>query len=131
MKLTVYTNTDEAARVRLRYGPQPGSDYINASFIDVSSGHYYVHVLGMCFCESTNHYYIAQGYKHRKAYIAAQGPLQNTVNDFWRMVWEHHCSCIVILCDTEENDMAYTGQRVWLALIISFHISELCVLNLM
>ena len=57
---------------------------------------------------------ITQGYKHCQAYIAAQGPLQNTVNDFWRMVWEHHCSCIVILCDTKENDMVYSGQRVWL-----------------
>ena len=32
--------TDEAACVRLTYGPQPGSDYINASFIDVSNTHY-------------------------------------------------------------------------------------------
>ena len=29
--------SDEAARVRLSYGQQPGSDYINASFIDVSN----------------------------------------------------------------------------------------------
>ena len=27
--------SDELGRVRLRPGPQPGSDYINASFIDV------------------------------------------------------------------------------------------------
>ena len=86
--------------MRLRYGTQPGSDYINASFIDVSSTPhilwYYDHVIIS---------FELQGYKQRRAYIAAQGPLQNTVNDFWRMVWEHHCSCIIILCDTEENDM--------------------------
>ena len=27
--------SDELGRVRLRPGPQPGSDYINASFVDV------------------------------------------------------------------------------------------------
>ena len=32
-----------------------------------------------------------------------QGPLQNTVDDFWRMVWEHRVSAIVMLCQLEEN----------------------------
>ena len=35
--MLIYCSSDEAARVRLRYGQQPGSDYINASFIDVSN----------------------------------------------------------------------------------------------
>lgn len=32
-----------------------------------------------------------------------QGPLQNTIDDFWRMVWEHRVSAIVMLCQLEEN----------------------------
>ena len=45
-----------------------------------------------------------QGYKQRRAYIATQGPLSGTVDDLWRMIWEYKCSCIVMLCDTTEND---------------------------
>ena len=44
-----------------------------------------------------------QGYKHLGAYIATQGPLPGTVEAFWRMVWEHHCSCVVMLCEEMEN----------------------------
>ena len=30
-------------------------------------------------------------------YIATQGPLHNTVNAFWRMVWEYEVSLIIML----------------------------------
>ena len=44
-----------------------------------------------------------QGYRQRSAYIATQGPLPSTVNDFWRMVWEHQSKCIVMLCNLQED----------------------------
>ena len=74
-----YENTlpYDASRPFLMETGTDGSDYINASFID--------------------------GYKQREAYLATQGPLQNTVDDFWRMVWEHKCRVIVMLCHLTEE----------------------------
>ncbi|XP_077978607.1 receptor-type tyrosine-protein phosphatase-like N [Glandiceps talaboti] len=37
------------------------------------------------------------------AYIATQGPLQNTVADFWQMVWEQGCMVLVNLTQNSEN----------------------------
>ena len=44
-----------------------------------------------------------QGYKCRNAYIATQAPLQTTVNDFWRMVWEFKSKTIVMICNMMEE----------------------------
>ena len=38
-----------------------------------------------------------------KTYIASQGPLKNTVDDFWKMVWEEKCDIIVMLTKAQEN----------------------------
>ena len=50
---------------------------------------------------------ILKGYKQRDAYIVTQGPLENTVEDFWRMMWEYQCGCIVMLCQLEEDGQVY------------------------
>ncbi|KAF5405732.1 hypothetical protein PHET_00746 [Paragonimus heterotremus] len=54
-----------------------GSDYINASFVD--------------------------GYRRKRAYIATQTPLPNTIDDFWRLIWEQNSPIIVLL-----NEMPIT-----------------------
>ena len=46
---------------------------------------------------------IMQGYNHRGAYIAAQAPMENTVNDFWRMIWDYQSRVIVMLCKMQED----------------------------
>jgi protein tyrosine phosphatase len=71
-------------RARLRPTGVSGAEYINASFLD--------------------------GYKQRNAYIATQAPLRNTVNDFWRMMWEFKSRAIVMLCQLTENEQEVSYQ---------------------
>ncbi|KPP65477.1 tyrosine-protein phosphatase non-receptor type 5-like [Scleropages formosus] len=39
-----------------------------------------------------------------KVYIATQGPTVNTVNDFWRMVWQERSPIIVMITNVEEKN---------------------------
>ncbi|XP_046869798.1 receptor-type tyrosine-protein phosphatase C isoform X2 [Hypomesus transpacificus] len=72
-------------RVQLTSGRgETGWDYINASFID--------------------------GYKESKKYIAAQGPKEETVADFWRMIWEQQSSIIVMVTRCEESNRNKCAQ---------------------
>ncbi|XP_068162464.1 receptor-type tyrosine-protein phosphatase O isoform X2 [Antennarius striatus] len=54
-----------------------GSDYINANFIP--------------------------GYRHAQEYIATQGPLPETRNDFWRMVLQQRAPIVVMLTQCNER----------------------------
>ncbi|VDM61130.1 unnamed protein product [Angiostrongylus costaricensis] len=39
----------------------------------------------------------------RNKYIVTQGPLPETVNTFWQMIWQENVVCIVMLCKTIED----------------------------
>ncbi|XP_053249331.1 tyrosine-protein phosphatase non-receptor type 5 isoform X1 [Podarcis raffonei] len=44
-----------------------------------------------------------RGYRgEEKVYIATQGPIVNTVSDFWRMVWQERSPIIVMITNIEE-----------------------------
>ena len=61
-----------------------------------------------------------KGYKHRKAFIATQGPLDSTVSDFWRMMWEHKSRVLVMLGDLEESgEVPKTTVVLFVCIIIS------------
>lgn len=63
-----------------------GSDYINASYVDT--------------------------YAHKKAFIATQAPLVETLSDFWRMIYENESWVIVMLGQEIENGQL-KADRFW------------------
>jgi protein tyrosine phosphatase len=52
---------------------------------------------------------LLQGYSKKGAYIATQGPLRNTIDDFWRMIWEREVSVVVMLTQLEEKGKVRRG----------------------
>ncbi|CAM9872575.1 unnamed protein product [Bubo scandiacus] len=66
------------SRVKLsKLGEDPHSDYINANFMP--------------------------GYTSQQEFIATQGPLKKTIEDFWRLVWEQNVCNIIMLTVCMEN----------------------------
>ncbi|UJR35814.1 hypothetical protein I4U23_028562 [Adineta vaga] len=70
----------EATRVKLQPDGDEKHDFINANYV---SGHN----------------------NQEKAYIFTQGPLQTTVKDFWRMVWQENIVIIVMTTNIRETGM--------------------------
>lgn len=45
-----------------------------------------------------------KGYDRHSKFIATQGPMENTIDDFWTMVWEQNVTGIVMLTQTREKE---------------------------
>ncbi|VDN04040.1 unnamed protein product [Thelazia callipaeda] len=65
-------------RVVLNFNVPPDKDYIHANYVRT------------LLCNLSNNY------------ICTQGPMDTTVNDFWRMVWQEKSKSIVMLCKVVE-----------------------------
>lgn len=56
--------------------------------------------------------YEFQGPKNTKGYyIACQGPMQNTIDDFWRMVWEQQSKVILMITQLFENGIVSLSAK--------------------
>ncbi|KAK9308085.1 hypothetical protein QLX08_001805 [Tetragonisca angustula] len=47
-----------------------------------------------------------------KYYVACQAPMESTVTDFWRMIWEQQCKVIIMLTDLVENGVEKCTEYV-------------------
>ncbi|XP_028426103.1 receptor-type tyrosine-protein phosphatase beta isoform X2 [Perca flavescens] len=75
----------DSTRVKMAYlEDDPCSDYINASYVP--------------------------GNNYRREYIATQGPLPGTKDDFWRMVWEHGVYNVVMVTQCVEKGRVKCDQ---------------------
>ncbi|XP_054480416.1 receptor-type tyrosine-protein phosphatase beta [Anoplopoma fimbria] len=75
----------DSTRVKLSYlEDDPCSDYINASYVP--------------------------GNNYRREYVATQGPLPGTKDDFWRMVWEHGVYNVVMVTQCVEKGRVKCDQ---------------------
>ncbi|XP_048124258.1 receptor-type tyrosine-protein phosphatase R isoform X2 [Alosa alosa] len=76
---TILPNPHSRVILKAKNSYDPLSSYINANFI--------------------------RGYLgDEKAYIATQGPMINTVNDFWQMAWQEDCPVIVMITKLKEKN---------------------------
>ncbi|XP_008049284.2 receptor-type tyrosine-protein phosphatase eta [Carlito syrichta] len=67
----------DISRVKLSVQTHSTDDYINANYMP--------------------------GYHSKKDFIATQGPLPNTLKDFWRMVWEKNVYAVIMLTKCVEQ----------------------------
>ncbi|XP_074611757.1 receptor-type tyrosine-protein phosphatase S-like isoform X2 [Acropora palmata] len=57
------------------------NDYINASYVDT--------------------------FRERNSFIMTQAPLENTIEDFWKMIWDYNIGTIVMLNEQKEGGQVY------------------------
>lgn len=79
-----------------RIGDDEKSEYINANFVKGP--------------KDTTHYY-----------IACQAPMDNTIVDFWRMVWEQNSRVIIMATDLTENGIEKCADYLPPSFVVDNH----------
>jgi len=83
--------------------PLNNNNYINASFINIPNEH---------------------------SFIATQGPLDNTISDFWEMIIDYNVSVIIMLCNLKERNKIKCSEYWNKELIEKDNLFKLISLNL-
>ena len=83
--------------------PLNNNNYINASFINIPNEH---------------------------SFIATQGPLDNTISDFWEMIIDYNVSVIIMLCNLKERNKIKCSEYWNKELIEKDNLFNLISLNL-
>lgn len=87
------------SRVHLQpVGDDETTEYINANFVKGP--------------KDTSHYY-----------IACQAPMENTILDFWRMIWEQNSRVIIMATDLTENGIEKCAEYLPPSFVIDNHVT--------
>lgn len=98
----------ENARVHLT--PKPGvdgSDYINATWVsgECTNCNYprvEVHFKFLAASDDETFFMIFLGFQRNREFIITQHPMENTIMEFWQMMWDHNAQTIVMLTQCDE-----------------------------
>ncbi|VDM44745.1 unnamed protein product [Toxocara canis] len=102
----------DTTRVVLTYGVPPETDYIHANYVKTAMCNlrntYICTQVSTSIraeqCSSIDIARIVSAESHLKA------PMESTINDFWRMVWQEKPKCIVMLCKLFEGGKSKCAQ---------------------
>lgn len=92
----LYDHTRVKLRDESQYESQPDCDYINASYVNPTS-----ELMDLIVSSKQSR----EQWINNSRIIATQGPLQETIGDFWRCVVDEHCLLIVSLTEEYEGGL--------------------------
>ena len=58
----------------------------------------------------TVQFHFLQTYREQNSFIMTQAPLENTIEDFWRMIWHYNIGTIVMLNELKEKGQVLKCQ---------------------
>lgn len=71
---------------------------------------------------------LLQGYSSQKEYIATQNALFNTIDDYWRMIWEQNVS-IIVKMTSDDNVCVSVGYLLMMLPNTLYQLNTFPVVN--